>query len=565
MSADNPSLEDLLSGSDSSPEKQLQQKIKSIIDEKKEIETQNKARELGLPYINLVGFPVPQNALIVDEETAKKMGVVCFFYEDGQIKLATATPPTDQLQEFINHLQKQYRAEVQLFFTSPKSLQTVLEMYKRLPKKTDTSTKVEISENDLQKWSEAINKLNQLNEQIKQASTSEIVTIIIAAAVKSDASDVHIEVEKEDIKIRLRIDGVLHTVATLPSELWPRIINRIKLLAKLKLNITDKPQDGRFTIFLTNDEIDVRVSTIPTAFGESVVMRLLRSSAVGLSFDDLGLEGRAYMQLKREIEKPNGMIITTGPTGSGKTTTLYAILNKLNTPENKIITLEDPIEYKLEGINQSQVDASKGYTFAKGLRAILRQDPDVVMVGEIRDSETVDIAINAALTGHLVLSTLHTNSAAATIPRFLAMGAKPFLLTPALNAIIGQRLVRKICQQCKEAVELDEEIKQRVLEIINSIPDDAPEKKEINLDNLTFYHGKGCSACQGLGFKGRIGIFEIMTMNEEIEKITLSGKVSEYELQKAAVKNGMLTMVQDGIIKALKGITTVEEVFKKAE
>lgn len=558
-------MEDLLSGSDSSPEKQLQQKIKSIIDEKKEIETQNKARELGLPYINLVGFPVPQNALIIDEETAKKMGVVCFFYEDGQIKLATATPPTDQLQEFINHLQKKYRAEVQLFFTSPKSLQTVLEMYKRLPKKTDTSTKVEISENDLQKWSEAINKLNQLNEQIKQASTSEIVTIIIAAAVKSDASDVHIEVEKEDIKIRLRIDGVLHTVATLPSELWPRIINRIKLLAKLKLNITDKPQDGRFTIFLTNDEIDVRVSTIPTAFGESVVMRLLRSSAVGLSFDDLGLEGRAYMQLKREIEKPNGMIITTGPTGSGKTTTLYAILNKLNTPENKIITLEDPIEYKLKGINQSQVDAGKGYTFAKGLRAILRQDPDVVMVGEIRDSETVDIAINAALTGHLVLSTLHTNSAAATIPRFLAMGAKPFLLTPALNAIIGQRLVRKICQQCKEVVELDEETRQRVLEIINSIPDDAPEKKEINLDDLTFYHGKGCSACQGLGFKGRIGIFEIMTMNEEIEKITLSGKVSEYELQKAAVKNGMLTMVQDGIIKALKGITTVEEVFKKAE
>ncbi len=565
MSADNPSLEDLLSGSDNASEKQLQQKIKSIVDERKEIETQNKARELGLPYINLVGFPVPQNALIIDEKTAKEMGVVCFFYEDGQIKLATATPPTTELQNFINRLQKQYKAEVQLFFTSPKSFQTVLDMYKRLPKKIDTSTKVEISEDDLQKWSEAIDKLNQLDEQIKQASISEIVTIIIAAAVKSNASDVHIEAEKEGIKIRLRIDGVLHTVATIPAELWPRIISRIKLLAKLKLNITDKPQDGRFTIFLTNDEIDVRVSTIPTAFGESVVMRLLRSSAVGLSFEDLGIEGRAYEQLKREISKPNGMIITTGPTGSGKTTTLYAILNKLNTPENKIITLEDPIEYKLEGINQSQVDASKGYTFAKGLRAILRQDPDVVMVGEIRDNETVDIAINAALTGHLVLSTLHTNSAAATIPRFLAMGAQPFLLVPALNAIIAQRLVRKICSHCKQQTELDSETKNRVMEIIQSIPDSAPEKQDIDINNLTFYQGQGCSACQGIGFKGRVGIFEVMTMNEEIEKITLSGKVSEYELQRAAVKNGMLTMVQDGIIKALKGITTVEEVFKKAQ
>ncbi len=565
MSSDNPSLEDLLQQSKKSSTDKLEQKIKEIADKNKEAEAKQIAASLGLPYIDLVGFPVPQNALIIDEEEAKKLKTVCFFHSDDGIKLGTTNPSNPEVINLINKLEEKYKTKVNLYYISERSLAAVLEMYKRLPKIIDTTAKVKITEEDLQKWGEGITDITQLNERLKQANTSEIVTIIIAASIKADASDIHIEAEKEDIKVRFRIDGVLHTVATISPKLWSRIISRIKLLAKLKLNITDKPQDGRFTIFLTDSEIDVRVSTIPTAFGESVVMRLLRSSAVGLAFEDLGVIGRAFEQLKQEVEKPNGMIITTGPTGSGKTTTLYAILNKLNTPENKIITLEDPIEYKLEGINQSQVDASKGYTFAKGLRAILRQDPDVVMVGEIRDSETVDIAINAALTGHLVLSTLHTNSAAATIPRFLAMGAKPFLLAPALNAIIGQRLVRKICQQCKEKIELNEEIKKRVLEVINSIPDDAPEKKEIDLDNLIFYHGKGCSACQGLGFKGRIGIFEIMTMNEEIEKITLSGKVSEYELQRAAIKNGMLTMVQDGIIKALKGITTVEEVFKKAE
>ncbi len=565
MSSDNPSLEDLLQQSKKSPTNKLAQKIKEIRDKNKEAETKQTAASLGLPYINLVGFPIPQNALIVDEEEAKKLKTVCFFYSDDVIKLGTTDPSNPEVINLINRLEKKYQTKVNLYYISERSLNAVLEMYKRLPKIVDTTAKVKITEENLHKWGEGITNINQLNERLKQANISEMVTIIIAASIKADASDIHIEAEKKDIKVRFRIDGVLYTVATISPELWPRIISRIKLLAKLKLNITDKPQDGRFTIFLSDSEIDVRVSTIPTAFGESVVMRLLRSSAACLAFEDLGIVGRAFEQLKREVEKPNGMIITTGPTGSGKTTTLYAILNKLNTPENKIITLEDPIEYKLEGINQSQVDASKGYTFAKGLRAILRQDPDVVMVGEIRDSETVDIAINAALTGHLVLSTLHTNSAAATIPRFLAMGAKPFLLAPSLNAIIGQRLVRKICQQCKEEIELNKETKERVLEVINSIPDDAPEKKEINLDNLTFYHGKGCPACQGLGFKGRIGIFEIMTMNEEVEKITLSGKVSEYELQRAAIKNGMLTMVQDGIIKALKGITTVEEVFKKTE
>ena len=260
------------------------------------------------------------------------------------------------------------------------------------------------------------------------------------------------------------------------------------------------------------------------------------------------------------------MIISTGPTGSGKTTTLYAILNKLNKPETKIITLEDPVEYKLKGINQSQIDRGKDYTFARGLRSILRQDPDVVMVGEMRDLETADVAINAALTGHLVISTIHTNSASGAIPRFLAMGVKPFLLSPALNAIIGQRLLRKICPECKVEDAIDNDIMTKILNILSKIPMESAEKLDAKeLNNLKFYKGQGCPACHGLGYKGRVGVYEIMTMNAEIEKVILSGKVSEYEIEAIAIKNGMLTMVQDGLLKAKDGITAVEEVFKKTE
>jgi type II secretory ATPase GspE/PulE/Tfp pilus assembly ATPase PilB-like protein len=255
------------------------------------------------------------------------------------------------------------------------------------------------------------------------------------------------------------------------------------------------------------------------------------------------------------------MIITTGPTGSGKTTTLYAVLRKLNNPQTKIITIEDPIEYQLSGVNQSQT--SKNYTFAEGLRSIVRQDPDIVMVGEIRDLETAEIAIQAALTGHLVLSTIHTNDAAGTVPRFLSMGAKPYLLAPALNAMIGQRLVRKICQKCKHEVKLEDEVLKRVKDLLSELLEE--DKKKVDFDNLKFYKGDGCEACQGIGYKGRIGIYEVLTMNQEIEKLILSGQASEYDMRDNAKKNGMITMVQDGLLKALDGITSVEEIFRVSE
>ena len=368
------------------------------------------------------------------------------------------------------------------------------------------------------------------------------------------------------MKVRFRIDGILHDAAELDSKIWPQVVARVKLVSKLKINVEDRPQDGRFTIFMTDEKIDVRVSALPTAYGESVVMRLLMSSAVGLSFEDLGLRGKSFEALKIEISKPNGMILTTGPTGSGKTTTLYAVLNKLNDPGTKIITIEDPVEYKITGINQSQVDYSKNYTFANGLRSILRQDPDIVMVGEIRDLETAEIAINAALTGHLVITTLHTNDAAGTIPRLLSMQVKPFLLAPAINAMIGQRLLRKICEYCKKEAELDNRMLSRVMDILSEIPEESGfQIPKEELKKLKFYKGGGCEECQGLGYKGRIGIFEVMTMNKEVETLILTGHVSEYDMRAIGIKHGMITMIQDGLLKAVDGITTVEEVFRVAK
>jgi len=385
--------------------------------------------------------------------------------------------------------------------------------------------------------------------------------MIMAASIKSNASDIHVEAGDKYIKTRFRIDGVLHDVAILDKAVWQKIISRFKLLAGVKINISDKPQDGRFTIYLKNDQLDIRASFLPTAHGESVVMRLLRSNVISLEFEQLGISARAFERLKHEIERPNGMIITTGPTGSGKTTTVYAILRKLNSPETKVITIEDPIEYQLPGINQSQT--SEKYTFAQGLRSIVRQDPDVIMVGEIRDLETAEIAIQAALTGHLVLSTIHTNDAAGTVPRFLSMGVKPFLLAPSLNAMVGQRLVRKLCAKCKKEIILSEELLKKIREILDKLPD--IEKKDIDFENFKFYQSVGCDACQNIGYKGRLGIYEIMTMNANLEKLILSGKISEYDMRNNASKNGMVSMVQDGLLKALQGLTSVDEIFRVAE
>ncbi|MFH1225715.1 MAG: GspE/PulE family protein [bacterium] len=578
----NPSIEDLLKSktptvaSEETAEK-LSEKMAEILTTDKERETSAKAQNLGLPYINLQGFPIsPETLTLLEKEQADKLKTVCFFYNGQEIRLG-AIEATEAIKALTNELAEKLHAHGVLYLISQNSLDFALKLYDALPKRKPAIKGVAITEEDLKKHRQEINDFAELQKIIQNGSITETITILIAAAIETRASDIHIEAEQKNIKVRFRIDGLLHEIASLSMEIWPKIISRIKLLAGLKLNIADTPQDGRFTIFLTDDKIDVRVSALPTNYGESVVMRLLMSSAAGLKFEDLGLRGQSFKVLEQEIKRPNGLIVTTGPTGSGKTTTLYAILNKLNDSETKIVTIEDPIEYELKGINQTQVNPLAEYTFAKGLRSIVRQDPDIILVGEIRDLETAEISIQAALTGHLVLSTIHANSAAGTVPRFLSLGAKPFLLAPAMNIMMAQRLVRKICERCREAIELKPEEMEKVKKILANLPDQSGEKEKINPPaspsqdgladggNLKFYQGKGCPACKGLGYQGRIGIYEIMPMSKEIEQAILAGQISEYVMRDLAIKAGMVTMMQDGLLKALDGITTAEEVFRVAE
>ncbi|MDD5031831.1 MAG: GspE/PulE family protein [Patescibacteria group bacterium] len=565
MANNAQSIEDLITppeeAEDESAQAKFSKKQGEIKTKEAERAVEKEAARLGLPYINLYGFPIGPEALsLIEEGEARRLKTICFHYDGINIRLGTEEAGTE-VRELLENLNKKYHTEGKIYLISSYSLDHALKLYKSVPKVRPQVKGIEISEEDLDKYSEEFSSFRQLQEKINGAQVSDIITIITAAAVKSNSSDIHIEAEEKEIKIRFRIDGVLHDIAIIDRNLWQKIISRLKILSGVKINVSDKPQDGRISIYTKKERIDIRASFLPTNYGESVVMRLLRSGMVGLAFEDLGIKDRAFNQLKKEVERPNGMIVTTGPTGSGKTTTLYAILKKLNKPETKIITVEDPIEYQLEGVNQSQVN--KNYTFAKALRSIVRQDPDVIMVGEIRDLETAEIAIQAALTGHLVLSTIHTNDAAGAIPRFLSMGSKPFLLAPAINALIGQRLVRRLCQKCKQPAKIDGETLKRVKEILEKLPTEY--KKEVDFNNLKFYKSAGCPACQEIGYKGQIGIYEILVMNKEIEKLILAGQISEYDIREIAVKNGMVVMVQDGILKALEGITSVEEVFRVAE
>ncbi|HAM88727.1 MAG: Type II secretion system protein E [Candidatus Falkowbacteria bacterium GW2011_GWC2_38_22] len=566
--SDIQSIEDLIASSkgggfdDESALGKFQAKQKEINVKEVERLTEQNAVNLGVSYISLFGFPISPEALsLITEQDARQFNVVCFFYDGQKIRLGALEPHSEAVVNKLEELCATFFCEGETYLISKNSLEYAIRLYNSIPKVRVIPRGVELTEDDLNKFSEKFSSFADLQKEINQAKVTDIVTMVMAASIKLDASDIHIEAEEDGIKVRFRVDGVLHDASVISKDLWKKIISRLKVIAKVKINIADKPQDGRMSIITAHDRIDIRVSFLPTNFGESVVMRILKASSVGLAFNDLGIRDRAFEQLRREVERPNGMIITTGPTGSGKTTTLYAILKKLNNQETKIITIEDPIEYQLEGVNQSQI--SEKYTFAQGLRSIVRQDPDIIMVGEIRDLETAEIAIQASLTGHLVLSTIHTNDAAGTVPRFISMGTKPFLLAPALNAMIGQRLVRRICEKCKVVDELDEEKRKRALDYIKEIP--AAERGELDFDKIVFYKGAGCEACQGIGYKGRIGIYEIVVVDEDMEKLILSGAVNEYDMRAAAAKKGTLSMAQDGMLKVLDGITSVEEVFRVAE
>lgn len=523
---------------------------------------QELAGSVGLPYINLKGFPIAPEALaLISRPDAERMRLVAFLKLNDELRIATAKPGKE-VEDFAIKLAKDQAANVQIYVISEESFKMAMKLYDALPEIREVIYGVRIEEATLKKYAEETTDLKKLQETIQKVNTTDAVALILGGAIKLDASDVHIEAEENGVRIRYRMDGDLHDAARMPRDAWKQLIGRFKLLAGVKINIGEVPQDGRITIYLSNEKIDIRASFLPTAFGESVVMRLLRPKSIALEFEQLGVRGRAWEALKAEIEKPNGMIVTTGPTGSGKTTTLYAILKRLNTEDIKIITLEDPVEYKLQGVNQSQIDHSKGYTFAGGLRSILRQDPDVVMVGEIRDLETAEISIQAALTGHLVVSTIHTNSAAGAIPRFLSMGVKPFLLAPAINCIIGQRLVKRLNPEHKVPATLSESMMAQVKAELSRLNPDILAEYKVDLNNLQFFEPK---AGVSNGYKGRLGIYEIFPMTKDIEKLVLTGKVSEYDMIDIALKNGMITMAQDGILKALDGLTSIEEVLRVAE
>ncbi|MEA3453127.1 MAG: GspE/PulE family protein [Patescibacteria group bacterium] len=429
----------------------------------------------------------------------------------------------------------------------------------------DLTGKIQISK----KRAEAIKKKvvaidsfkKEIEKNLKQEVT-ELIEVILSGAIYFAASDIHFEPQEKEVKMRIRLDGMLHDVIFLPHDIYRFLLSRIKLLAGLKLNVHNKPQDGNFEVILplsgkTDQAIEIRTSSLPADFGESIVMRILNPESLK-SIEELGLRNDLAELFKKEIQKPNGMIIITGPTGSGKTTTLYAFLKYIQKPEIKIITIEDPIEYRLKGASQTEVDAKKGYDFASGLRSIVRQDPDVILVGEVRDIETAKISLQAALTGHLVFSTLHTNDAAGAIPRLTSIGADVINIGPAINMVVAQRLVRKVCKECSVSRPATAEEKEKIKKELNNVPKPILSgidiSGEINLPKI-----KGCKACNFTGYKGRVGIFETFLITDEVEALILKNPAI-FEIKELISKNGTLYMRQDGLMKVLKGITTIEEI-----
>jgi len=535
----------------------LQRSLDDLSRQMQEEEAKAKAASLNLPYIDLHNFPIDLVVLgLFTKEEATTAGAVPFYKDTKDLRIGTVEPHNPWLLEKIKEFSA--HSKVTLYFISKKSLEQTLRFYSKVlrPKAAaDETVRIEKEEN----YSDMLKALQPEAAQEKQTA-SRLLEVMFGASIFFKSSDIHLEPEEHFVKLRFRIDGVLQDILHLSKNLQRTLVTRIKVLSKLKFNVENMPQDGRLTFYYLDKPIDVRVSILPSAYGEELVMRLLGTGAVSLKLEALGFRPEVLEVLRKALAKPNGMIVTTGPTGSGKTTTLYAFLNELNEPGVKIITLEDPVEYKLEGIVQTPIDHNVDFNFAKGLRAILRQDPDIVMVGEIRDQETAETAMQAALTGHLVFSTLHTNDAAGAIPRLINMGVKPFVVAPALSAILAQRLVRKLCQNCKKPVALSP----AVMEKINYTLKNLPKAANITLPNtLQFYHSTGCQECHKLGYLGRIGIYEVLENTEAISALILK-EAAMSEFKKVAVSQGMLTMTQDGLLKALDGITDVEEVFRVA-
>lgn len=542
----------------------LQEKLTALRVKQEQERAKRLAERLNLPFLDLRITPIETSALIlIPKEKAKKINLAVIQQKDKQLFVAARNPESAAAKKVLSDFKKE-GYQIRLFVTSLHGLEKVWEAYKEIPERpkeeiTGTITIEASVLSDLKKKISSTADIKKQIDKIPIAQASLIVEVLLAGGLQTNASDVHLEASKENTIVRYRIDGLLQDVVFLSQKTYDYILNRLKLLAGMKLNVRDQAQDGRFTIAIDSTDIEVRVSNIPSAYGENIVMRILNPKAINLQLKDLGLRQDLLASIQREVQRPNGMIVTTGPTGSGKTTLLYSLIKTVNNPEVKIITLEDPIEYHLKGITQTQVETERGYTFASGLRAILRQDPDIVLVGEIRDQETAEIAIQAALTGHLVLSTLHTNDAAGAIPRFLDIGVNASSLASALNTIIAQRLVRQLCPQCKKAIALSEKQLMKIKEALRGISVPYPPLTS----DLKIFTAQGCSKCNQTGYKGRVGIFEMIFVNESMERL-INSTPGHIEILEKARQQGMVSFYQDGILKVLDGITTLEEIERIA-
>jgi len=532
--------------------------IEEIIAEKELVSetdlTAARAAFYNVPFVALSETPSSSDALnLVPRAVAEANNVFLFAFDKkkNELSLAMADPLNLEVIEFM---EKKTGAKIKPFMAVPSEIKNViLERYGAgLTSEVTAALKEaapEITKNVID--------IKKLGEVIREAPIAKIVSTLLEFAVRSRASDIHLEPQEDKTRVRYRIDGILHEKLVLPKNVHDALVSRIKILSGMKIDEKRVPQDGRFNFRSDGDEVDLRVSSLPTIHGEKIVMRLLKKTGGIPSLPDLGLRGKALANLEDAILRPHGIIIVCGPTGSGKTTTLYAVLSKINTTRVNIVTLEDPVEYQIPGVNQVQINPQAGLTFASGLRAFLRQDPNIILVGEIRDTETADLAIQASLTGHLVCSTLHTNSAAGALPRLLDMHAEPFLLASSMTAIVAQRICRRVCPTCKEEYTPPPKVVEDIKMVLGNL---LGEKKE----GFKLFRGKGCPECSNTGYLGRIGIFEVLPVSEKIGRLILEHAPAS-DIEKQAVAEGMITMKQDGYLKVVEGITTIEEVLRVAQ
>lgn len=587
MRIENKQLRDFLLDSDILDKEKIDQvfeeakKDKKLLGElllEKELITEEELHRLyayilGTPFVDLSKETIsPEILQIIPEPIAKKYKIVAFDKSDDDLKVAMLNPEDLQTIELIK---KKTGLNVLPCLTTEEGVSTILKQYEKSLKAEFGDIMGEDTENltnDLVKANKRGEKKtkNELSKEAEDVPVIKVVDTLIKHAILEGVSDIHIEPGEKEIHVRYRVDGILKDAMTLPKKIMPGIVARIKVLSNLKLDEHRLPQDGRFKIEKDDYKISFRVNILPIFDGEKVVMRLLDESSKGLTLENMGLQGEGLEVVHREIKKPNGMILVTGPTGSGKTTTLYTIMDILNTTTVNISTVEDPVEYRMPRINQTQINPKIGLTFASSLRALLRQDPDIIMVGEIRDEETMEIAMHAAMTGHIVLSTLHTNSAAATIPRLLDMGAEPFLVASTTNVVIAQRLVRRLCSECHVEYSLDAKEKKtlednldtvKMLDILTKSDELKGKISGKTWETMKFYRNKGCKRCNNEGYKGRVGIYEVLEVDEDIQKLITQAASTEV-IENKAKEKGMLTMIEDGFIKAAQGITSIEEILR---